>query len=374
MRKLFAALAFVGVSHAMALPPAIAQQPRIQAVPVADGLALPVFAIAPADDPRLFIVEQGGRIRILANGAVLPEPFLDISNLVSSGNEQGLLGLAFHPLYAENGRFFVNYTGTSGDTRIVGYTVSADPNRADPDSATTVLTVDQPYANHNGGWLGFGPDGLLHIGMGDGGAGGDPGNNAQNPDSLLGKLLRIDIDAGVPYAIPADNPFAEGGGAPEIYMLGLRNPWRIAFDGELIYIADVGQNAYEEINVLPRTEVGANLGWRIAEGPACFNPETGCDVGNLVPPVHSYAHADGGCSITGGYVYRGRDIHELTGQYFFADFCAGFVRTMAYPSGDVIDWTEQLGNLGNVTSFGTDSAGELYLMTIDGGLYRLDRG
>ena len=157
-------------------------------------------------------------------------------------------------------------------------------------------------------------------------------------------------------------------------MLGLRNPWRIAFDGDLLYIADVGQSAYEEITVLPRTEVGANLGWRLVEGPACFNPETGCDMTGLVAPIHSYAHADGGCSITGGYVYRGRAIHELTGQYFFADYCAGFVRTLAYPSGEVIDWTEQLGNLGNISSFGQDSANELYIMTLEGSLYRLDRG
>ena len=374
MRKLLAALVFVGVGLAMALPPAHAQEMRIQAVPVADGLELPVFAIAPADDPRLFIVEQGGRIRILADGAILPDPFLDIASLVSTGSEQGLLSLAFHPLYAENGRFFVNYTDSEGDTRIAAYTVSADPNRADPDSGTIILTIDQPYANHNGGWLGFGPDGLLHIGMGDGGGRGDRGNRAQDPNVLLGKLLRIDVDAGEPYAIPADNPFAEGGGAPEIYMLGLRNPWRIAFDGDLIYIADVGQNAFEEINVLPRTEVGANLGWRIAEGPACYNPATDCDMAGLVPPIHSYAHADGGCSITGGYVYRGRAIHELTGQYFFADYCEGFVRTLAYPSGEVIDWTEQLGNLGNISSFGQDSANELYIMTLEGSLYRLDRG
>ncbi len=374
MRKLLATLAYMGLGHALSVAPALAQEVRIAAVPVVDGLELPVFATAPADDPRLFIVEQTGRIRVLVEGAVLPEPFLDISAEVSTGNEQGLLSLAFHPLYAENGRFFVNYTDTEGDTRIAAYTVSDDPNRADPDTGTILLTVDQPYANHNGGWLGFGPDGLLHIGMGDGGAGGDPGNRAQNPDSLLGKLLRIDVDTAQPYAIPADNPYAEGGGAPEIYMLGLRNPWRIAFDGELIYIADVGQNAYEEITVLPRTEVGANLGWRIAEGPACFNPETDCGMTNLVPPIHSYAHADGGCSITGGYVYRGRLIHEVTGQYFFADYCQGFVRSMSYPSGEVIDWTDQLGNLGNISSFAQDSAGELYITTLEGGLYRLDRG
>jgi glucose/arabinose dehydrogenase len=373
MRKLLAALAFTGAT-CLLMPAAQAQQARIAAVPVAEGLELPVFATAPTADPRLFIVEQTGRIRILADGALLPEPFLDISSQVSTGSEQGLLSLAFHPLYAENGRFFINYTDTEGDTRIVAYTVSADPNRADPESGNVLLTVEQPFANHNGGWIGFGRDGLLHIGMGDGGGRGDRGNRAQNPDSLLGKLLRIDVDGGEPYAIPADNPYAEGGGEPEIYLLGLRNPWRIAFDGDLLYIADVGQNAYEEITVLPRTEVGANLGWRIAEGPACFNPATDCDMTNLVAPIHSYSHADGGCSITGGYVYRGSLIPELAGQYFFADYCAGFVRSMAYPSGDVVDWTEQLGNLGNISSFGIDSANELYIMTLEGSLYRLGRG
>lgn len=367
MRNLLTVLAFLGGSSALA------QDVQLQVVPVVDGLDLPVFATAPVGDSRLFIVEQTGRIRILADGAVLPEPFLDLSGMVSSGNEQGLLGLAFHPAYIANGRFFVNFTDAQGDTQIVAYTVSDDPDRADHDSAAPLLDIDQPAANHNGGWLGFGSDGLLHIGTGDGGGSGDRGNNAQNPDSLLGKLLRIDVDAGEPYAIPADNPFAEGGGAPEIYMLGLRNPWRIAFDGDLLYIADVGQNAFEEVTVLPRTEVGANLGWRIVEGPACFNPPTGCDIGGFVPPTYSYAHADGGCSITGGFVYRGATIPELQGHYFFADFCEGFVRSLAYPSAEVTDWTEQLGNIGNITSFGTDSTGELYILTMDGGLYRLAR-
>ncbi len=374
MHKLLPTLAFVGISSGLCAQPALAQDVRIAAVPVVDGLELPVFATAPANDPRLFIVEQTGRIRILADGALLPEPFLDISDRVSAGGEQGLLGLAFHPQFAENGRFFVNYTDTAGDTQVVAYTLTDGGNGVDPDSGTTLLSVDQPFANHNGGWLGFGPDGLLHIGLGDGGAGGDPGNRAQRPGTLLGKLLRIDVDGAQPYAIPAGNPFADGGGAPEIYMLGLRNPWRIAFDGDLIYIADVGQNAYEEITVLPRETAGANLGWRIAEGPACFKPETGCDMTGLVAPTHSYSHADGGCSITGGYVYRGTAIPELDGHYFFADYCAGFVRSLDYPSGDIVDWTAQLGNLGNITSFGTDSAGELYLMTIEGGLYRLSRG
>jgi glucose/arabinose dehydrogenase len=374
MRKLLATLAFVGIGSALSALPALAQDLRIAALPVVDGLELPVFATAPASDPRLFIVEQTGRIRILADGALSPEPFLDISDRVSAGGEQGLLGLAFHPKFAENGRFFVNYTDTAGDTRVVAYTVTDNPTRVDPDSGTVLLAVDQPFANHNGGWIGFGPEGLLHIGLGDGGAGGDPGNRAQNPESLLGKLLRIDVDSAQPYSIPADNPFADGGGAPEVYMLGLRNPWRIAFDGDQLYIADVGQNAYEEITVLPRTAAGANLGWRIVEGPACFSPESGCDMTGLVAPAHSYSHADGGCSITGGYVYRGRALPELDGQYFFADYCAGFVRSMTWPSGEVVDWTGQLGNLGNISSFGTDSAGELYIMTLEGSLDRLGRG
>lgn len=354
--------------------PAAAQPVELATQVIADNLDLPLFAVAPAGDPRLFVVEQSGRIRIVADGNVLEAPFLDLSNTVSAGGEQGLLGLAFHPDYAENGRFFINYTDDAGDTQIVAYTVSSDPNVADPGSAQTLLSVGQPYSNHNGGWLGFGPDGYLYIGMGDGGSRGDPEDRAQNPDELLGKILRVDVNGATTYAIPPENPFANGGGAPEIFALGARNPWRISFDGNDIYIADVGQNAWEEINVITTADAGANLGWNIVEGPECYGADT-CDQSGFVAPVHAYSHAEtGGCSVTGGYVYRGAAIPEIVGQYFFADFCNSMVQSFAYAdgaAGEVTDWTAQLGQLGAITSFGQDSAGELYITTTEGGLYRL---
>jgi glucose/arabinose dehydrogenase len=371
MRLLFAALlSLFGLAA-----PALAQPTQLTTRVAAEGLDLPLYVAAPAGDPRLFVVEQTGRIRIVAEGQVLDAPFLDLSGSVSGGNEQGLLGLAFHPGYTENGRFFVNYTDVNGDTQVVAYTVSADANVADPASATTLLSIDQPFANHNGGWLGFGPDGLLYIGMGDGGSSGDPQNRAQNPDELLGKILRIDIDAGAPYAIPPSNPFANGGGKPEIFALGVRNPWRPSFDGTDFYIADVGQNAWEEVTVISTDDAGANLGWKVMEGPVCFRANS-CDQSGLVPATHSYSHGSGGCSITGGYVYRGKVIPEIDGQYFFADFCLGSVWSFAYAdgkAGEVTDWTSQLGGVGAITSFGLDSAGELYITTIEGNVLQVVR-
>lgn len=368
-------LLFATVLAAVLARPASAA-PEVQLKPelIAQNLSLPVELTAPAGDPRLFVVEQTGRIQILTDGKRAAAPFLDLSGSVSSGNEQGLLGLAFHPDYASNGRFFVDYTDRDGTTRIVAYKVSADPNVADPASATELLSIKQPYANHNGGWIAFGPDGLLYIGMGDGGAGGDPGKRAQNPNELLGKILRIDVNGAAPYAIPPGNPFAGGGGAREIFALGVRNPWRNAFDGDHLIIADVGQDKWEEISTLPLAQPGANLGWNRVEGPACFGART-CDMAGLVAPIYSYAHADGGCSITGGQVYRGKAIPELDGQYFFADFCAGFVRSFAIAdgrAGDVTDWTPTLG-VGAITSFGTDAAGELYITSIEGNLFRVAR-
>ncbi len=349
------------LAFALALLPgaALAQPVTLTAQSVAEGFEQPVFATSPGDD-RLFVVEQIGRILILRDGAVQPEPFLDLRDEVSSGGEQGLLGLAFHPDYASNGRFFVNYTDRSGDTQVVGYTATGDA--ADPASASTLFSVDQPYANHNGGWIAFGPDGLLYVGMGDGGSGGDPQGNGQNPETLLGKMLRMDVNA--------------EGAAPEIFATGVRNPWRNSFDGNDLYIADVGQNAWEEISVIPATEAGANLGWKVMEGPVCFESDT-CDASGFVAPVHSYSHADtGGCSLTGGYVYRGAAIPEIAGHYFFADFCSGRVESFRYADGaaaDLTDWTEQLGGNGAITSFGLDSAGELYYTTIEGGLFRIAR-
>ena len=239
--------------------------------------------------------------------------------------------------------------------------------------ATTLLNIDQPAPNHNGGWLSFGPDGYLYIGMGDGGGGGDTYRNGQNKNALLGKILRIDVNSGTPYAIPPANPFAKGGGAGEVYAYGLRNPWRADFDGKYLYVADVGQNAWEEISILPIDPAGANLGWPIMEANHCFNAQR-CDQTGLVLPVYEFSHAGGACSITGGYVYRGSAIPSLAGQYFFADYCAGFIRSFRYDGraiSAVTDWSGQFGDVGRVTSFGEDSAGELYIVAEDGRIFRI---
>jgi glucose/arabinose dehydrogenase len=342
---------------------------------ITDQLERPIFATAPAGDPRLFVVEQTGRIRILADGVLADAPFLDLSASISIGGERGLLGLAFHPDYAENGRFFVNYTDVRGDTQVAAYRVSGDPNVADPASAELILNVGQPYANHNGGWIGFGPDGLLYIAMGDGGSGNDPHDYGQRRDRLLGKILRLDVDSAAPYAIPPGNPFAQGGGAPEIFVTGVRNPWRNAFDGDLLYVADVGQGIWEEVTVLSPADAGANLGWKIMEGPACRDGSV-CDQAGLKLPTHAYKHDGNGCSITGGHVYRGAAIPEIVGLYFFADYCSGKVWSFRYAAGearDLTDWTGVLHRMGPVSSFGLDAKGELYLTTVEGSLFQIVR-
>jgi glucose/arabinose dehydrogenase len=340
---------------------------------VASGLSDPLYLTAPTGDSRLFIVEQEGRIRIVQNGQLLTTPFLDITAIVGAGGERGLLGLAFHPTYATNGHFYVNYTDRSGDTRIERYAVSADPNVADASSAKLILGIDQPYANHNGGLVMFGPDAKLYIGMGDGGAAGDPENRAQNRDSLLGKLLRIDVDAGDPYAVPADNPYADGGGRGEIWAIGLRNPWRFAFDRSvgLLYIADVGQNRWEEVSAAPSGQAGLNYGWPIMEGAHCYRPNP-CSTAGLVLPALEYGHSNG-CSITGGFVYRGSRSPSLVGEYFYSDYCSGWIRSFTYANGAVVQRTNWNLNvsLGNVLSFGEDSAGEVYVLTGGGRVYRI---
>jgi glucose/arabinose dehydrogenase len=346
-----------------------------------DGLSRPTFATHAGDGTgRLFVVEKAGRIRIVAGGTTQSQPFLDITDRVgSSGSEQGLLSVAFHPQYRANGLFFVDYTDRNGNTMISRFHISADANRADPSSERTVLTVDQPEANHNGGQLAFGPDGYLYIGMGDGGGAGDRHGrqgNGQNRATLLGKILRIDVNGKSPYAMPPDNPFVgQSGVRPEIWAIGLRNPWRFSFDratGDL-FIADVGQNQLEEVNFQPvHSRGGQNYGWRIMEGSECFNPSTGCNKTNLVLPVVEYSH-DFGCSITGGYRYRGKNIPALDGVYFFGDYCSGRVWTL---TGDAqAGWTktEVLQTKDNISSFGEDEGGELYLMGLDSGaLYRLE--
>ena len=359
-------------------PPLPGETGTLELQPVASGLSSPLYLTTPTGDPRLFIVEQAGRIRIVESGQLLAQAFLDIRDRVASGGEEGLLGLAFHPNYAGNGYFYVDYTHLNNArdtlyTLIERYSVSPAPDSADSASHKLILRIVQPYTNHNGGLVMFGPDGMLYIGMGDGGSGGDPENRAQNPDSLLGKLLRIDVDHGDPYAIPASNPFAAGGGAPEIWALGLRNPWRFSFDppSGRLYIADVGQNAWEEVDVEPASQGGLNYGWRIMEGAHCYNPAS-CSSAGLVLPVIEYDHSNG-CSIIGGFVYRGSRWPSLAGQYFYSDYCSGWMRSFAYANGAVTGQTTWSLNvsLGNVLSFGEDSAGELYVLSAGGSIYRI---
>jgi glucose/arabinose dehydrogenase len=352
-------------------PPAGEANIRLAPV-VTEGLSGPVFLTAPAGDARLFIVEQPGRIRVVENGTLLPTPFLTLTD-ITAGGERGLLSMAFHPQYAQNGFFYVNYTDGRGDTRVERYRVSTDRNRADPASAQLVIQVTQPYSNHNGGLVAFGPDGKLYIGMGDGGGGGDPDETGQDPLHLLGKLLRLDVDGAAPYTIPADNPYAgRSDRRPEIWAMGLRNPWRFSWDrtANLLFVADVGQNQLEEINVVPAGQPGLNYGWDVMEGSDCFEPGNGCDRAGLVLPASEYTHADG-CSITGGYVYRGQDLPALRGTYFYADYCEGWIRSFRYAGGQATDpRTWELENVGNITSFGEDSRGELYVMA-GGDVYKI---
>lgn len=344
---------------------------------VAAGLAFPLYLTAPADDPRLFVVEKGGRIRIIKDGGLLAAPFLDLTGQVSTGNEQGLLGLAFPPDYAATGRFVVHYTDPAGDTRLSGFRASADPDLADPGSETVLLAVDQPYANHNGGQIAFGPDGHLYLGLGDGGSSNDPAGTGQSLADLLGSLLRLDLAGGSAYAVPADNPFVGLEGArPEVWSWGLRNPWRFSFDrgtGDL-YIADVGQSRWEEIDVARAAEGagrGLNFGWQRMEGRHC-TAGVSCDREGLTLPVLEYGHGEG-CSVTGGYVYRGSAIPALRGHYFYADYCAGWVRSFRLEGGEAVDqagWPT-LRPGGAIPSFGEDAAGELYLLTADGRVLRI---
>jgi glucose/arabinose dehydrogenase len=344
---------------------------------------------------RLFVLEQPGSIRIVQNGSLLDQPFLDVSARVLSGGERGLLGLAFHPDYRRNGRFVVNYTRQpDGATVVSEFRVSSDPNRAGANEKV-LMVVPQPFANHNGGMVDFGPDGFLYVGLGDGGSAGDPGNRGQNVQELLGKILRIDVDRGEPYAIPPDNPFvseggrsasaptsaeasvgrrsfSEGGKAsadrPEIFAYGLRNPWRFSFDRETgeLWVADVGQDEWEEIDVVRR---GSNYGWRIMEGNHCFAPRPVCPTTGLIPPVAEYGHQQGRCTIIGGYVYRGRGIPDLRGTYVYGDYCSGEIFGLINGEQRVL-----LATGLSITSFGTDENGELYVVGHGGTVHRIVKG
>jgi glucose/arabinose dehydrogenase len=352
-----------------AAPRAEAQRATIGLAPVVTaGLAAPLFVTHAGDGSgRLFVVEQPGRVRIVSGGALAATPFLDIADRVLTGGERGLLGLAFHPRYGSNGRLFVSYTRRDDGASVVSeLAVSGDPNVASPSSERVLLVVPQPFANHNGGMMAFGPGGFLFVAMGDGGSGGDPGNRAQNRQELLGKILRIDVDRGVePYAIPADNPFAAGGGRPEIFALGFRNPWRFSFDrgtGRL-YAGDVGQARFEEVDIVVR---GGNYGWRILEGRRCFEPATNCNRIGLKAPLLTYAHTGGRCSVTGGYVYRGRAVRTLASTYLYGDFCTGEIFGRRDGRSSVL-----LDTTLRIASFGEDEAGEVYVVDIAGSVHRI---
>ena len=347
----------------------------------ASGFDLPLLVTHAGDGSgRLFVVEQSGLIRILQNGATLPDPFLDLTGLVThGGNEQGLLGLAFAPDYASSGLFYVDYTDGRGDTQVVRYKVSdADANRANPDRAETLLTVHQPFENHNGGNLAFGPDGFLYVGLGDGGSQGDPNGNGQNLKVLLGKLLRLDVSAGTgAYSVPPSNPFVGRAGARgEVWAYGLRNPWRFSFDmatGDL-FIGDVGQNTYEEVDYQPAASKGGeDYGWNFREASHAFEGTAPQGLA-LVEPVAEYSHAEGGCSVTGGYVYRGPSLPDLDGVYFYGDYCTGIIWTLTQTGGT---WQKATfaGTDFTISSFGQDEAGELYLCDHRAGvIYMLARG
>ncbi len=345
--------------------------------PVATSFTFPLLATAPVGDSRLFVVEKGGLVKVVKDGAVLSTPFLDVSGLISNGSEQGLLGLAFDPQFGSNARLFISYTNSAGDNVLASYQVSGNADVADPGSAVIRLTVDQPYDNHNGGHIVFGADGYLYMGIGDGGSGGDPQGHGQNRNDLLGSILRLDVSAATGYAVPASNPLVGVAGTrSELWNWGLRNPWRFSFDratGDL-YIGDVGQNEREEIDVSTATSgagKGVNYGWSIMEGTQCYGASS-CDMTGLTPPVLDYTHSDG-CSVTGGYVYRGSAIPDLAGTYFYADFCSGWVRSFRYAGGQVTEaasWSA-LAPGGGIPSFGEDGHGELYVLSADGGVYRI---
>jgi glucose/arabinose dehydrogenase len=347
---------------------------KVELKQVVGGLARPVALVAAPDDPRkrLFIVEQHvGRIRILENGKLLPKPFAVLDQDLATGEEQGLLGLAFHPRFAETGKLYVNYTARDKDTHVVEFRVSAtDPDAIDLETRREIAEIDQPYSNHNGGHVLFGPDGKLYVGMGDGGSAGDPKKAGQNPTMLLAKILRFDVDAATP--------------APEIVHLGVRNPWRFTFDDKSggLYIGDVGQNLWEYIWVAPINDK-RNFGWNVVEGSHCYKAAS-CDKTAFTPPAAEYSH-DAGCSITGGVVYRGKALPMLDGQYFYGDFCTGLLRSFRWtldpgsPTSqgwvrDHWDWKRALdkqGQLSQISSFGVDHDGELYIIKLSGQILKL---
>jgi glucose/arabinose dehydrogenase len=361
-------------SPAGPLPPL----PRIALKVELTGLRQPLYVTHASDGSgAMYVVEKAGAIRVARDGAIQPEPFLDITARVgSSGSEQGLLGLALHPDFAHNGYLFVDYTDVNGNTVIERYAAPGNRRVADPNSARTILTVDQPFPNHNGGQLAFGPDGMLWVGLGDGGSGGDPNGYAQNLSHLLGKILRIDVDHESPYAIPADNPFAtDRQGRGEIWGYGLRNPWRFSFDRKTgdLYVGDVGQNAWEEVDFVPAGTRGPlNFGWNRMEGTHCFPATSDCDRRGLVLPIAEHQTGPDGCAVTGGYVYRGTRFPTLAGTYLYSDYCSGTIWALRRAADG--HWVKETALAGSQTgaagfsSFGEDEAGELYVTGLGDGI------
>lgn len=366
--------------------PPVGKVPPLRTVTVAEGFTRPLFVtFAPGDPTRLFVVEQDGVIRVIDDGTLVEEPFLDLANNVEiQGNEQGLLGVAFHPDYADNGRFYVNYTAHSrvprvppNTTIVAEYTVSNDPNVAEPDSERVLLTQEQPARNHNGGMIAFGPDGFLYIGMGDGGGANDPDNNGQTLSVWLGKMLRIDVDASDAgeYGIPDGNMATPA--LPEIFHYGLRNPWRYSFDGCRgdLYLADVGQNDWEELNVVPHGAGNLNFGWKVCEGLHVRGSGAACDNEEFTAPILDYGR-DVGNSITGGYVYRGSLVPSLRGTYFYADYSSQSFFAFRYVDGVMMNARELTDELdtsdGGITSFGQDYAGEVYVVRRNGLIQRIE--
>ena len=340
----------------------------------------PVLVTSPRDGShRLFVVEQTGRVKIIQSGAVRATPFMNLSSIVSQNGERGLLGLAFHPSFKTNGKVYVDYTNLAGNTVIAEYRVTTNANVVTTSTARRLLTISQPYANHNGGGIAFGPDGFLYIGMGDGGSGGDPGNRAQSLGTLLGKMLRIDVNGRTStkaYRIPSTNPYVGRTGLDEIWSRGLRNPWRWSFDrltGDL-WIGDVGQDRYEEIDRSTAASGrgrAANYGWRVMEGRHCYSPATNCSKTGKVLPIVEYGHT-AGCSVTGGYVYRGAAYAVLKGGYFFGDYCSGTIWTISSTASSPATRVALLNTGFSISSFGQDDAGELYVTDWSGGhIYKI---
>lgn len=357
-------------------PPVSDQSVRL--VPVVQGLERPVLAVAPVADPRLFVVEQPGRIRVIDGGRLQADPFLDITDRVGCCGERGLLGLAFDPDFRSNERFFVSYTDRAGTSRIESFRAVDRSNRADPTSGRLYLELDQPFGNHNGGHLAFGPDGMLYIAFGDGGSADDPLDQGQDPTTLLGTILRVDVRGSIepPYSIPPDNPFADGvGGRPEVWHWGLRNPWRFSFDRDAgwMFIGDVGQNRWEEIDAVRVGTGGHNFGWSTMEGSECF--QGACEADGLTLPVAVYGHDDG-CSVTGGFVYSGHEIPALRGRYVYGDYCGGWIRTFRLTDLGVATDPQELAveSPGRITSFGVDAGGELYVVVESGTVFRIEPG